>query len=711
MASFGVDPVARGVAGAVVLAALVFDRRRTLLVAALGFGCASGLRVQGPLDLERFDPSDLVPVAVQLEEPIHDGRARGWVRLPGGEIVRARVTGLEEEAGGGGTRIVGRARLRDLGRRPTPDRRDPGRSAAANLDRVGVAFREAHVLSREPVGVRVRWAEWLDDRLGASSGFWRALSVADGGALHPGARERVQRLGLAHLLALSGMHTAIVAAALLWPWRRQGRRALAWVLPVLIAWAVFAGAGPSLVRAVGMAIWWVIARARGRRSDVSDGLAAVALGEMAVRPQLLFGIGWWLSYSATLAVIRSADGVRNWPRGVAAIAVSGAAQLATLPWVIDAFGYTSVAAPLTLLVAGPVFAAVLTVGLAGLSLAVLLPVLVPWTDATTIAAGHLFGYLLRLLQPTAVWTVEGAGFDGLAWAAILLAVAVGLWPARWRRRDRLVVVSFLGVLALLAPGSTHEWVLFDVGQGDAGVLRCGRTALVIDTGPHYGEVAPATWTVVDWLRRRNVERAEVLVTHGHLDHSGGLGALLASGLVAGVVVAEADAGESWVERVKEACRRSGASMRFVGRDDSLRVGHCRIEVLWPPGDAGDLHTNDRSLVLSWALGGGRALSAGDLERAGERGLGRPGRHEWLKVAHHGGDTGTDAAFLESLRPEHAFVCCGAGNRYGHPARAVLERLEASGVRVHRTDRCGFLRIRWNEGEGRAEFDCGRTGCP
>jgi competence protein ComEC len=682
-----------------------------LIVASAMLGCVSGIRIERPLNFDDGVASAIVHVAVVLEEPIAEGRSRGWARIPGHPPVRARITGLEGETGSAGTRIVGRARLRDLGRRATPDRRDTGRSSAARGDRLRIAFREAVILWREPEGARARWANHLDERLGRSSGLWRALSLADAGALDPAARERVQEVGMAHLLALSGMHTAIVAGALLWPWRRKGRRALLYVLPVLVAWVILAGAGPSLVRAVGMAAWWVVARARGRRCDASDGLAAVALCELALRPQLLCGVGWWLSYSATLAVIRTASAVRLWPRPLAAVAVSGAAQLATLPWVLDAFGFVNLAAPVTLLLVGPIFAIVLMAGLAGMAIGGLVPGLSPWADPLTIASGHLFGFALRLVAPADRWALHAPGFDGLAWSAILLAVVACLWPAGWHVRTRVVAAVPLVLVAILAQHPRHEWVLFDVGQGDAAVLRCGADVLVIDTGPHFGAVAPAEWTVVDWLRRRGLDRVDVLVTHGHLDHSGGLGSLLATDLVDEVIVARADAGRPWSDRLEHASRRAGASVRRVAEGDVLEVGHCRLEVMWPPSGAVDLHTNDRSIVLSWEVGATRAMSAGDLERVGERGLGSPGRHDWLKVAHHGGDTGTDTSFLESVRPAHAFVCCGVGNRYGHPDPAVLARLEAVGARVHRTDRCGFLRIRWGDPSGPPELDCGRTACP
>ena len=62
----------------------------------------------------------------------------------------------------------------------------------------------------------------------------------------------------------------------------------------------------------------------------------------------------------------------------------------------------------------------------------------------------------------------------------------------------------------------------------------------------------------------------------------------------------------------------------------------------------------------------------------------------LKVAHHGSRTATTQPFVDAVRPRVAVASAGAGNPYGHPAKATLERLAAAGARVLRTDRDGTV---------------------
>lgn len=707
-------PAARLVAAAVVGVVLLADRRRAVVLAAVLLGGLGALRVGSPpRDLP--DPSETVPVALELVGPVVDGRAAAWMRSTGRPPLRVRVRGLGDQALARGAKLLGTGRLQDLRRRATPDQRARWRAARTTGARAGVVVEEiVGVVDRGrasgPERWRRRWSRSLDLRLGSGAGLWRALVLGDRSSLDRRARRRVQQLGLAHLLALSGMHTSIVAAALLWPLRKRGRRALVWALPALGAWVILAGGAASITRAVGMAAWWVGARRAGRPCRPEDALAAVALAEVALRPQLVCGVGWWLSYAATLGVLRAIRASARWPAPLRAVGISVGAQLATLAWVLDAFGFVSVPAPAVLLVAGPAFAAMLVSGLGLLALGGMVGPLARFTDPLVLLLSHGFGGLLRLLAPAGELVLRYPGFGELQWAGVLGAVAALLWPAGPGIRAR-AAVAVAGLLLCLLPGSSdHEWVVFDVGQGDAMALRCGREFLVVDTGPRYAERSPAAWTVADWLTRRRARRVRLLLTHSHLDHRGGLATLLATGRVDTLFVAACDTSRAWVGRVREAASTRSVVVRALQSGDRLVLGHCHLDVLWPAASAAASEANDRSLVLAWPTPAGPILLTGDLERETEAELVADGRLPrdlaYLKVAHHGGDTGTDAATIDVLHPARAVVSAGAGNRYGHPAAAVLERLRAASVDVLRTDRCGFVRVRWKGIDGRLSLDCG-----
>jgi competence protein ComEC len=103
--------------------------------------------------------------------------------------------------------------------------------------------------------------------------------------------------------------------------------------------------------------------------------------------------------------------------------------------------------------------------------------------------------------------------------------------------------------------------------------------------------------------------------------------------------------------------------------------------------------NDRSLVLTLGDGPGRVLLPGDLDGRGEGALAPwlvP--HAALVVPHHGSRFSSTDVFLDAVAPVVAVIGVGRRNLYRHPSQAALDRYEARGVHVYRTDRDGTIEL-------------------
>jgi competence protein ComEC len=100
------------------------------------------------------------------------------------------------------------------------------------------------------------------------------------------------------------------------------------------------------------------------------------------------------------------------------------------------------------------------------------------------------------------------------------------------------------------------------------------------------------------------------------------------------------------------------------------------------------------VVVRLRTHGVTVLFAGDLENDAQaelRGRGVDLRADVLKVPHHG-SARQDPAFLDAVRAQVALTPVGAGNPYGHPAAATMDRLVRDGMRVHRSDRDGDVAV-------------------
>lgn len=241
--------------------------------------------------------------------------------------------------------------------------------------------------------------------------------------------------------------------------------------------------------------------------------------------------------------------------------------------------------------------------------------------------------------------------------------------------------------------------MLDVGQGDSILVRSpAGKAVLIDAGEGKARVS-------DQLRALGVTELNLVVaTHPHADHVGGMNDVLLAIPTKMYVdngLSHTTATYNTLMRTVE-LRGIPYKTAAVGQVFNLDDG-IKLEVLAPPatalrGTRSDLNAN--SVVLRLTHGKDCMLLTGDSEAPSEDQLVHDGLKpcEVLKVAHHGSEYSTTDAFLAALQPKIALISVGSDNRYGHPGPRTMERLEAAGVTIYRTDLAGGIRLS-SDGKG------------
>ena len=64
----------------------------------------------------------------------------------------------------------------------------------------------------------------------------------------------------------------------------------------------------------------------------------------------------------------------------------------------------------------------------------------------------------------------------------------------------------------------------------------------------------------------------------------------------------------------------------------------------------------------------------------------------LKVGHHGSNTATTQEFLDAIKPKYALISCGQNNKFNHPSKEVVDRLDKQNVSIFRTDELGTITL-------------------
>jgi competence protein ComEC len=680
------------------------------LVGAFAMGAAAGrLGGEAAHILERRScrarlPAGPIALTLRVHDP-QDVGGRGEARPVG-----AGCSGAIEVHWPAGSRLVAGATWRVRGRWIP-------RQAALGRARGLLVVRDAAAVP----GPAPRWPDRL--RGGASAEAARLYGaraplvhalVLGRGQVDAGLRDDFARSGLAHLLSISGFHVGLLAGwvALLVRMARLGRAAAALLAAFsAAAYTVFLGLPPPATRAAALVVLAAVERLRQRNPRPSGLLAATAMVVLATDPWAITSVGAWLSFAAIAGLIagtRWSDrvlGSRMLPR---AIATSVGATVFTAPITAFAFGSVAGAGLALNLVAVPLAALALPAVVLSLALGGILPGL---AHRFAAAAGAGLDALERLAAWGASWPVGnveslGGPRAALPWVLVAALVAWGLHRrltgVEAARRAGWALCALLIVPLLPRPSAygARELTLhfLDVGQGDAIAIRTpGGRWVLVDAGPRDGRGDAGKRVVTPALRRRGGRRlAALVISHAHLDHLGGAGAVMRAfrpplvvepaALVSDpayldFLVAAGEDGRRWVPA------RAGQVLELDGV--ALRVLHPS------PGWAGaGLDLNEDSVVLLVSYGCFRAVLTGDAGFPVEALLrGRVGPVALLKSGHHGSRGATGDAWLDELRPAQVVVSVGAGNRYGHPAPAMLGRLAHRGIVPWRTDRDGTVTAR------------------
>lgn len=561
---------------------------------------------------------------------------------------------------------------------------------------------------------RARAIDLFAEYAGGSAGILQALVCGYRTTVDAeGAYEDYKITGLAHLVAVSGSHLAIVSSFVGFALGRLRLSAVARGVAVAIfvlSYLVFSGMPISAIRAAIMVLLGLAAQGARRRSSSLNALSLCIIAFIAVDPASSVSVSLFLSAAATLGIVLFTGLVSSWLsflpnrlRHLVAepLAMTIASSVTTLPFSSALFSQLPLISPVANIVVAPLFTLACVVGLITVLVSCVVPGIAPallpvaaWCAVPLTEAVSLLAKAPFACVPVAMPVVFSLVLTVFLTFALFVA-----WPRLKPRVLAVITASslalFIFAVVVLPRFHGDEIIMLDVGQGDAFLVRSEGSALLIDTGTQDGLLRSA-------LGKHGVTRLDaVVITHGDDDHCGSLRTLRGVVAVDRVLVAEDALGCSCsscsqlLEDAKAVVGEDRLSGLSVG--DVVEVGNFDLEVIWPVAfsDEGgnadsvcllaELDSNDEG-ATDW-----RALFCGDaeIEQIEELvSLGAVGDIDVLKVGHHGSKNALDVDLARKLSPEVALISCGAGNRYGHPHEDALSALESCNAQVLRTDLLG-----------------------
>ena len=516
--------------------------------------------------------------------------------------------------------------------------------------------------------------------------------------------ERFRTAGVAHVLAVSGLHVMILFSLVrhLLAYLHPSQRLLLALTTALTAlYCLLAGAQSAMLRACILLFYTQLGRVRRRKTD---GLTAVALAFMTIlllRPLELFAAGFQMSFAAVLGMLMLGDRVRERTARIR----SGQLRRLARTYGVTLCANMAVALPVGWYYHRLSLIGLLINPLLCAAISILLPMLLGM-----LALSYVCLPAALALGRGVAWLSHGiTAFVSFAAGAPLASVPVPRLPlymtaalvlcmflctrytllrVRWRLAIGIGTLGVSCIVMLLSLPRGVRYLQLAMGNADAAILEDGWQTVVIDTGEYGGDVA-------EYLLSTGRRADMLILTHLHSDHALGLRELLREGVEIGCIYVSSEAlvtpvSQKCLEALTDA-REQGIEIRTLCAGDRLETARVRMEVLWPEKGGGSAlgDGNDFALALRMEMEGTVLLHMSDVSGAYEMYAAQAA--DVLKVAHHGSASSTGERFLHTVQPQVALLSTRRGSE------KTRQRLLDAGTVIYDTGECGALMLTLQEG--------------
>ncbi|WP_226535227.1 DNA internalization-related competence protein ComEC/Rec2 [Fictibacillus halophilus] len=525
--------------------------------------------------------------------------------------------------------------------------------------------------------------------------------------------ESYQKLGLTHLLAVSGFNVGIVSYFLYLLFVRLGMvKELAYVLIAnfLPVYIILTGGESSIVRAgiMGMlALCFIVFQ---KKISPVVLLSIVCITMLLWNPLYAFDLGFQLSFLMTFVLITSISLFKTTSNTHLLMITSFICSLFSFPIILYHFFEFSIwSLPINILYIPFVSLVLFPVAIVVAAVAHFIPSVL---YVLKIPVQFLFEGSASILEM--VQKINGTLLLGRPspWLFLLYFLAILYVFYEWERKDRfqlrycipfILVIMLQACFPYLNPSAKVSFI--NVGQGDSILIELPfrKAVYLIDTG---GTIAfdKEEWEVADeeydvtkkvvlpFLKGRGIRRLDGLIlSHADMDHAGGTEFILKNFPVGTLYLPEnKNLSELGIEII-ESAKQNGIQMSYLRKGMQWGIDNSQFLVLHPSEK--NSSANNRSVVLWVKLYKTSFLLTGDIEKEAEHEIINHFsrlKADVLKIAHHGSATSTTNQFLELTEPRFAIISSGRNNIYGHPAKEVMNRLKEKKVTIYRTDENGDI---------------------
>ncbi len=578
------------------------------------------------------------------------------------------------------------------------------------------------------------------------NGIIGAIILGDKTDLDSDIKELYSVSGIAHILAISGLHISFIGMAIYRLLRRRFRFlfSAAVSIPVVLSFGIMSGFGISTIRAIIMFILKIIGEVLGRKYDAITAISLAGFVLLLQNPFVVCNSGFQMSFGAIIAIVLIlpiVEEILNTDNKIIKV-LSANFTISLVMNPILAWNYYELPTFSFLLniVVVPLMSVVIVSSIVGIFCSCIMfgfgkVVIFPGCGIL-----ELYTFLCNIINKSSVASIvvgQPKVTIIIVYYAILLVVLFGLKNIRTKytraekerniikketglvlekkaKKERRIkgqnvkvrlacIVGFLLLNCLIyyIPNPGFYITFIDVGQGDGILIHGDNGMKVMVDGGSTSEKQVAKNCIVPYLKAEGIGTIDYsIITHTDKDHISGILEILENNnsnriRIKNLVMPDINMKDDTYNELIEKAKLKKINVLYIKKGDTLSLGKTKIKCIYPETTTTASDKNDYCTVLSVKNKTSKILLTGDISKEIEEKIKDDIEENYtvLKVAHHGSNYSSSEKFLKKVNPKYSIISVGKNNSYGHPGNETMERLRKQGGVIYRTDEKGGITIR------------------
>ena len=578
------------------------------------------------------------------------------------------------------------------------------------------------------------------------NGIIGAIILGDKTDLDSDIKELYSVSGIAHILAISGLHISFIGMVIYRLLRRRFRFlfSAAVSIPVVLSFGIMSGFGISTIRAIIMFILKIIGEVLGRKYDAITAISLAGLVLLVQNPFVVCNSGFQMSFGAIIAIVLIlpiVEEILNTDNKIIKV-LSANFTISLVMNPILAWNYYELPTFSFLLniVVVPLMSVVIVSSIVGIFCSCIMfgfgkAVIFPGCGIL-----ELYTFLCNIINKSSVASIvvgQPKVTIIIVYYAILLVVLFGLKNIRTKytraekerniikketglvlekkaKKERRIkgqnvklrlacIVGFLLLNCLIyyIPNPGFYITFINVGQGDGILIHGDNGTKVMVDGGSTSEKQVAKNCIVPYLKAEGIGTIDYsIITHTDKDHISGILEILENNnsnriRIKNLVMPDINMKDDTYNELIEKAKLKKINVLYIKKGDTLSLGKTKIKCIYPETTTTASDKNDYCTVLSVKNKTSKILLTGDISKEIEEKIKDDIEENYtvLKVAHHGSNYSSSEKFLKKVNPKYSIISVGKNNSYGHPGNETMERLRKQGGVIYRTDEKGGITIR------------------